>query len=106
MNRLTDNGSESRSMGQAVVFSQDLKVVNAHKDIVPPMGMLDQDVLCINERQVMVRSKTMYEPPNSSAIVLENPTTDLFKRWAEIRLIFVEVCLIVSQAHHELFLLI
>jgi hypothetical protein len=90
-------------MGQAIIFSQDMKIMNVHKDLVrqfhyyrfelqalkhlvflffkiSPIGIQDQDVLCINERQVMVRSKTMYDPPNTSAIVLENPNTDLFKR--------------------------
>ena len=52
-----------RSQGQAVVLSSEVKVVNCHKDFVPSVNTGDQDVLCINERQVMVRSKTMYEHP-------------------------------------------
>lgn len=42
-------------------------------------GAGEQDLLCINERQVMVRSKTMYdtEPPNTS---LEGVQSDLQKR--------------------------
>ena len=42
-------------------------------------GAVEQDLLCINERQVMVRSKTMYdqEPPNTS---LEGVSADLQKR--------------------------
>lgn len=44
-------------------------------------GAAEQDLLCINERQVMVRSKTMYdqEPPNTS---LEGVHADLEKRLA------------------------
>jgi hypothetical protein len=42
-------------------------------------GAGEQDLLCINERQVMVRSKGMYdqEPPNTS---LEGVQSDLQKR--------------------------
>ena len=42
-------------------------------------GAGEQDVLCINEKQVMVRSKTMYDqqPPNTS---LEGVQSDLDKR--------------------------
>lgn len=42
-------------------------------------GAGEQDLLCINERQVMVRSKNMYdtEPPNTS---LEGVRADLDKR--------------------------
>jgi hypothetical protein len=42
-------------------------------------GAGEQDLLCINERQVMVRSKAMYdtEPPNTS---LEGVQSDLLKR--------------------------
>lgn len=29
-------------------------------------GAGEQDVLCINEKQVMIRSKAMYETPNAS----------------------------------------
>lgn len=44
-------------------------------------GAAEQDLLCINERQVMVRSKTMYdqEPPNTS---LEGVRADLDKRYS------------------------
>lgn len=62
-----------KSQGQAVVFSSDMKVVNSHKDFIAPVNANgDQDVLCINERQVMVRSKTMYE---------HNAAVDLQKRF-------------------------
>jgi hypothetical protein len=42
-------------------------------------GAGEQDLLCINERQVMVRSRGMYdqEPPNTS---LEGVQSDLQKR--------------------------
>jgi len=43
-------------------------------------GSSEQDVLCINERQVMVRSKNMYNelPPNPS---LEGVLCDFSKRY-------------------------
>lgn len=49
-------------------------------------GAGEQDLLCINERQVMVRSKAMYdtEPPNTS---LEGVQSDLQKRYQTMRLL-------------------
>ena len=46
-------------------------------------GAGEQDLLCINERQVMVRSKNMYdqEPPNTS---LEGVRSDLEKRYGMV----------------------
>ncbi len=45
---------------------------------------MEQDVLCINERQVMVRSRGMYDQsaPNVS---LEGVEADLAKRWVFIK---------------------
>jgi hypothetical protein len=42
-------------------------------------GSTEQDVLCINEKQVMVRSRNMYnqEPPNTA---WEGVVVDLTKR--------------------------
>ena len=42
-------------------------------------GSGEQDVLCINERQVIVRSKAMYEQPNVST---EGIYSDLSNRLA------------------------
>lgn len=49
------------------MFSNEAKVLNAHKDLVAFYNTNEQDVLCINERQVMVRSKTMYDKPGIAA---------------------------------------
>lgn len=66
--------------GQTILFSSDTKLVNAHKDQiilhqVPQTA--DQDVLCINERQVMIRTKSMYDPPPISGeeALRNRPTT-------------------------------
>eukprot|EP01041_Mallomonas_annulata_P001688 gene1688-3265_t len=52
--------------GQSILFTNDNKVVRNEKEKVHYCGQTEQDVLCINERQVMVRSKDMYEQPNST----------------------------------------
>lgn len=67
------------SRGQAVLFTNDPRIVALHKDLVSYCGSTEQDVLCINERQVMVRSKNMYNqlPPNPS---LEGVQCDFSKR--------------------------
>lgn len=54
-------------------------------------GAGEQDVLCINERQVMVRSKSMYdhEPPNTS---LEGVRSDLMKRYEHVVRTYYIIC--------------
>ncbi len=42
-------------------------------------GANDQDVLCINERQVMIKSKSMYDAPNMSTAV--GLTVDISQRY-------------------------
>ncbi|KAJ1435059.1 hypothetical protein B484DRAFT_325821 [Ochromonadaceae sp. CCMP2298] len=71
--------SSRRTRGQSVLFTNDNKIVQMHKDTVHYCGSGEQDVLCINERQVMVRSKHMYDqqPPNAA---LEGVQSDLQKR--------------------------
>lgn len=56
-----------------------LRVHTLHQQVTY-CGAGEQDLLCINERQVMVRSKAMYdtEPPNTS---LEGVRSDLQKRY-------------------------
>mmetsp|Transcript_26939 Transcript_26939/g.38424 ORF Transcript_26939/g.38424 Transcript_26939/m.38424 type:complete len:104 (+) Transcript_26939:4022-4333(+) len=73
------NSPKYLSRGQAVIFSNDTRIVTANKDLISHSGSSEQDVLCINERQVMVRSKNMYNdiPPNPS---LEGVTCDFSKR--------------------------
>jgi hypothetical protein len=94
-------GAGRSTRGQSVLFSNDPRVTQAHKETVTTLlvqisrlrtslkpvlaiqvnycGAGEQDLLCINERQVMVRSKAMYdtEPPNTS---LEGVQSDLLKR--------------------------
>lgn len=69
----------TQSRGQAILFTNDPKIINVNKDLVNYCGATEQDVLCINERQVMVRSKNMYEQetPNQS---LEGIKADLTNR--------------------------
>jgi hypothetical protein len=55
------------SKPQAIVFNNDPKIVRAEKDFVQFCGSSEQDVLYINERQVMVRSKDMYTRKPSAA---------------------------------------
>lgn len=106
-------GISRATRGQSVVFSNDAKIVQTHRDTVRYLlmiiisqpyermmiscygqvsycGSTEQDVLCINERQVMVRSKSMYdqEPAN---IYLEGIHADLNKRWY-CRLLISSMC--------------
>lgn len=52
--------------GQSVLFTNDVKIVRSEKSKVFYCGTTEQDVLCINEKQVMVRSKGMFEQPNAT----------------------------------------
>ena len=68
----------------------------------------EQDVLCINERQVMVRSKGMYDqqPPNTS---LEGVQSDLLKRYASFNFIlFLDLIafVVISTMLHCFFLFV
>lgn len=65
-------------MSQNVVFSNDVKVVRAERDGVEYCGASEQDVLYINERQVMVRSKDMYS--RRPSVAAEGVYVDVEKR--------------------------
>jgi hypothetical protein len=65
-------------LGQSVLFSVDPKLAKTEKDRVTYSGTASQDVLCINERKVMVRSKTMYDKATNPAA--EGIRSDLSKR--------------------------
>ena len=66
-------------LGQSVIFSSsDQRLIKSEKERVCYSGSSSQDVLCINERKVMVRSKTMYS--NVSNAAAEGITSDLSKR--------------------------
>jgi hypothetical protein len=66
------------SLGQSVLFSHDPKIVTSLRDTVHYCGRGEQDVLCINERKVMVKSKNMYCDPTN--VALEGISSDLSKR--------------------------
>lgn len=63
--------------GQSIVFSNDPTLSRLEKDKVFYCGSSDQDVLCINDRKVIVRSKGMYEDPSVSS---EGICADISKR--------------------------
>lgn len=52
---------------QSILFTNDVKQVRIDKDFINYCGLTEQDVLYINERQVMVRSKDMYSRKPSVA---------------------------------------
>lgn len=65
---------------QSFLFTNDNKIVRNEKDSVSFCGLIEQDVLYINERQVMVRSKEMYNrKPSVSA---EGIHADVKNRYA------------------------
>lgn len=71
------------SRGQIMLFSSDPRLLNQYKDLLINSHAMDQDVLCINERQVMVRSKTMYsEPamPLDQVDIQQRPATSFVRR--------------------------
>ncbi len=90
---------EGRSAGQAVLFTDDARTVQQNKDLVrlddccgvcmrtlltaasqvAYCGAAEQDVLCINEREVMVRSRAMYDQ-SAPNVALEGVEADLGKR--------------------------
>ena len=68
-------GSECARRGQSVVFSADPKLSRSEKEKITYCGVVEQDVLCINERQVMVRSRGMYK--SELNIASEGVSSDL-----------------------------
>ena len=54
------NGSSPERRGQSIVFVADPKIVRMEKERIPTVGSIEQDVLCIDERKVMVKTKSMY----------------------------------------------
>jgi hypothetical protein len=48
----------------SVVFTNDPKIVKCEREKVQYCGSTDQDVLHIDERKVMVRSKGMFDKPS------------------------------------------
>ena len=49
------------------MFTSDPAVVRQEKALVVYCGADEQDVLCIDERQVSVRSKSMHQRPDPSS---------------------------------------
>lgn len=58
-----------------MIFSSETSILNSLKDSAIYCGSAEQDVLCINERQVMVRSKVMYNDNFSQADIMKRPMT-------------------------------
>ena len=66
----SDDGSGGRSSGggyQSVLFTNDPLVVKKEKEGLVYCGSEEQDVLCIDERQVRARSRNMGAEPEPSA---------------------------------------
>ena len=63
--------------GQTILFTNDQAVVRKEKDCVAYCGGEEQDVLCIDERQVRVRSRFTSQDPDPSA---DGVTIDPSKR--------------------------
>lgn len=66
MGSLSAADKDAAKDGQSILFTNDAKVVRSEKGKVLYCGSTEQDVLCINEKQVMVRSKGMFEQPNAT----------------------------------------
>ena len=58
------------------MFVADPKIVRLEKEKVPAAGAGEQDVLCIDERKVMVKSKSMYSSTLTPWTERESPLTD------------------------------
>lgn len=80
MDALSRSEVPGSSRGQVMLFSNETRLVNQFKDLVITATAADQDVLCINERQVMVRSKTMYQEPPVQVDIQQRPTTSFVHR--------------------------
>lgn len=65
------------TIGNSVVFTNDAAILRSERGRVGYGGGSDQDVLCIDERQVKVRSKTMYDKPQPTS---EGVQTDITLR--------------------------
>ena len=64
--------------GQALLLSSHPRVVKTNRELVTYCGALDQDVLCVNERKVMVRSRNMYN--NAPNVAADGISSDLTQR--------------------------
>lgn len=63
--------------GTSILFSNDAALVRSERHRISYCGNTDQDVLCIDERQVIVRSKAMFDRPSPFA---EGVLTDISLR--------------------------
>jgi hypothetical protein len=53
--------------GQMILFTNDAMLVSKSLNRVKYCGSTEQDILCIDERQVRVRSKSMLDSPDRFA---------------------------------------
>lgn len=70
--------SGGQRRGQSVILCAHPRIVKADRELVSYCGITDQDVLCVNERKVMVRSKNMYD--NAPNVASDGVFSDLTKR--------------------------
>jgi hypothetical protein len=52
---------------QAILFTNDPRIVQKEKDCVAYCGRTEQDVLCIDDGKVKVRSQAMHAKPDPTA---------------------------------------
>jgi protein JBTS26 len=62
----SDDSTGGGAGPQAVIFSQDPKIVEAHRDVTGRHVIREQDVLYINEKKVIVRSKSTHNVANAA----------------------------------------
>ena len=62
-----DPNKTASENGTSIIFSNDAGLVRVERHRISYCGGIDQDVLCIDERQVIVRSKAMYDRPSPFA---------------------------------------
>jgi hypothetical protein len=64
--------------GQSLLLCAHPRILKSDRELVSYCGITDQDVLCVNERKVMVRSKNMYD--NAPNVSSDGVFSDLTKR--------------------------
>ena len=74
---MVDSSKYSVDTGSTILFTNDAAIVRTERCRVTYCGSTDQDVLCIDERQVIFRSKAMFERPSPFA---EGIQADLSRR--------------------------
>ena len=82
---------------QTILFTNNPKIIQKEKDNLVYCGTHEQDVLYINERQVIVRSKDMYRQTRN--VAAEGIYADVANRFVIVCLcVYVCVCMCVFVA--------